>query len=123
MQMRIYVIYYMSPFLFDLGTFFLLDNNRDSCYDKNITNCRILINVPDNEPEYDRDEVISRLLAEQRQTSKLLNEIRRAIDSDAEFQGLSHVGGVKAILRRYQEEKEKVFNLEKELTTLIRKKK
>jgi len=76
-----------------------------------------------DQPEYDRDAVIKCLLAEQSQTNRLLDEVRMVIRSDKEFDGLSLVGGVKTIIRRYREEKDKNMNLEKELKSMLFQKK
>jgi len=76
--------------------------------------------VADQKPKYDRDEVITRLIAEQTQTSRILEECRIALASDQEFQGLSLPGGIKTIIRRYKEEQEKNLQLERELTQMMR---
>lgn len=70
----------------------------------------------------DYEEVIERLLAEQRQTREVLNQIEMVYRTSPEFDGLSLVGGIKAIIKRYHEEQDKVRKLEKELTTLQHKK-
>jgi len=76
-----------------------------------------------DQPEYDRDAVIKRLLAEQSQTNRLLDEVKMVIRSDKEFDGLSLVGGVKTIIRRYREEKDKNMKLERELSSMLFQKK
>lgn len=93
--------------------FFCLDYRAINCYD--------IFNRMKN-AQYDKDEVIDRLLKEQRKKNNILNDIEKVLNSDPEFQGLSLVGGVKTILRRYREEKEKNFQLNKELNQIVRKK-
>lgn len=67
----------------------------------------------------DPEDVINRLIAEVAQDKRLLEDIRRVIHSDPEFDGLSLVGGVKTILRRYREEKEASDKLRKELNKIF----
>jgi hypothetical protein len=72
-------------------------------------------------PDSDQEEIIARLRAESAIDRDLLNQIRRVLSEDSEFEGLSLVGGVRAILRRYREEKERNFKLEKELSRAIKR--
>ena len=69
----------------------------------------------------DYDATIERLLAEQRQIQETLNQIKLAYSTVSEFEGLSLVGGIKAIIKRYLEEQNKVRMLEKELANLKKK--
>ena len=78
--------------------------------------------TPPKQKPYDQEAVVARLIAEQAQTSRILGEIRKAISSDSEFVGLSLIGGIKTIVRRYQEERDKVVELNKELDRLVREK-
>lgn len=78
------------------------------------TFCATLYNMEPSDP----NEVITRLRSELRQSISMIDEVRLALTSDKEFDGLSFVGGVKAILKAYKEEKEKTFQLEKELRSL-----
>lgn len=66
-------------------------------------------------PESDLQDVITRLRAEMAQKLSALHKITQIVNSDPEFSGLSLVGGVKAILRRYREVQEKNRKLEAEL--------
>ena len=76
-----------------------------------------------NDPDIDRDAIIKRLIAEQSQTGQLIEQVKCAINSDPEFQGLSMVGGIKTIIRRYKEVQDKNMKLEKELTLMMQSKK
>ena len=63
----------------------------------------------------DFETVLQRLRDELSQTRGTLSQIQQVLRSDAEFDGLTIIGGVKALQRRYYEEKEKVFQLEQAL--------
>ncbi len=53
--------------------------------------------------EYDKDEVIQRLINEQLQSRVVLDGATRALSQDSRFQDLSLIGGVKAVLRTLHE--------------------
>ena len=73
-------------------------------------------------PKGDKEQsIIDRLIAEQTHSAKIFDEIKLIMSLDQEFDGLSLVGGVKAILRRFHEEEEKVKKLKKEISDLIHK--
>lgn len=74
-------------------------------------------------PYENPDEIIQRLISEQTQTGNILKQIRREINSCPEFEGLSLIGGIKTIIRRYKEEQSKNIDLTKELNRLIKRKK
>jgi len=76
-----------------------------------------------DEPTYDHEAVITRLLSEQAQTRKILDNIRRTLSSDPQFEGLSGDAGVKAVLKKLHEEQDKVVSLEQELTRIQHNKK
>jgi len=59
------------------------------------------------------DDVIRRLMEENSQDKRTLQKIEQILSQDPEFYGLSIVGGVQAIYRRYLEEKAKNNKLSK----------
>lgn len=67
----------------------------------------------------DYEEVLSRLRAELSQSQEVRKSVELILRSDAEFDGLSVVGGVRAILRRYHEEKDRCRELEQELKKFV----
>lgn len=69
-------------------------------------------------PEPDLPDAITRLRAEMTQKLGALAKIEQVVNSDPEFSGLSLLGGVKAILRRYREVQEENRKLEAELMSL-----
>lgn len=71
-----------------------------------------------DQPIIDHDKVIDTLINENKQQKGLLEEIRMTLNSQGEFDGLSIVGGVKALLKKYLETKEKAFVLEIKLKKL-----
>jgi hypothetical protein len=73
-------------------------------------------------PAFDHEAVIARLINEQVQTKKIILQIEKTLRSDPEFDGLTALGGVKAILKRFHEEQDKARALEKELHRLQHKK-
>ena len=84
-----------------------------------------MTSLEDNEEEEknsikDVHEVIDRLIAEQNQTRKIINDAKRALYSDSEFDGLTLVGGIKSLLRRYREERNKVEKLNRELDQIVK---
>jgi hypothetical protein len=70
-------------------------------------------------PDADPNDVLARIRAELAQNIEIVRQIKLVLSSDPEFYGLSIVGGVKAVLKRYQEERDKNFELERELKKLI----
>ena len=70
--------------------------------------------------KYDADEVVDRMIAEQARTGNLLKEIQKVVNSTKEFEGMTILGGIKSILRRYREEQETVRKLNKELDDMLK---
>ena len=70
--------------------------------------------------KYDADEVVDRMIAEQARTGNLLKEIQKVVNSTKEFEGMTILGGIKSILRRYREEQENVRKLNKELDDMLK---
>ena len=68
--------------------------------------------MSDGHPKLKPEEVIQRLIDENNQHANLMNEIRLMLCSEPEFDGMTMVGGVKALLKRFREVKDKVFELE-----------
>ncbi len=66
-------------------------------------------------PETDLEEVIVRLRNELSRIIARENNIKRLISSDAEFDGLTVIGGITTILKRLHEEQDKNRELETEL--------
>lgn len=69
-------------------------------------------------PETNLQDVVTRLRAEMAQNLEALKKVARVVNSDPEFSGLSLIGGVKAILRRYHEVQEENRKLDAELKRL-----
>ena len=69
------------------------------------------------------EEVLVRLRAELAQSKEVKSAVEVILRSDVEFDGLSVIGGVRAILRRYYEEREKCRDLEQELKKFVTKSK
>jgi hypothetical protein len=63
-------------------------------------------------PKISSEEVIQRLICENNQHANLMNEIRLMLCSEPEFDGMTMVGGVKSLLKRFREIKDKSFELE-----------
>jgi hypothetical protein len=53
------------------------------------------------QPEPDLNEVIERLRAELQHERDVIQQVKLALSSSREFDGLSVVGGVKAVLKKY----------------------
>ena len=70
------------------------------------------MSITKSHPTTKPEEVIQRLIDENTQHAKLMNEIRLMLSSEPEFDGLTMLGGVKALLKRFRETKDKVFDLE-----------
>ena len=70
------------------------------------------MSITKSHPTTKPEEVIQRLIDENSQHAKLMNEIRLMLCSEPEFDGMTMVGGVKALLKRFREVKDKVFELE-----------
>ena len=72
-----------------------------------------------SQPKSDLNEVIKRLRHELAFTRDRIAQVELVIRMDREFDGLSLIGGVKTILRRFHEEKDKNFELERELLKYV----
>lgn len=70
------------------------------------------MSITKSHPTTKPEEVIQRLIDENTQHAKLMNEIRLMLSSEPELDGMTMVGGVKALLKRFREIKDKVFVLE-----------
>lgn len=77
-------------------------------------------NKKSDPPIENPEGIIQRLISEQNHTRNLLDEIKKELSSDSEFAGLSLVGGIRSLIRRYREEKTKVEKLNKELDQMLR---
>jgi hypothetical protein len=60
------------------------------------------------------DAIIARLVVETIQSGKLIAEAKHAMSKDSRFQGLSLVGGVKAIIKTLWDTEEELRTLEAE---------
>ena len=67
----------------------------------------------------DPDDTINRLIQEIAQDKRVLHDIQRVINSDPEFEGCSMIGGVKAMLRRYREERDAHKELDRQLMKIL----
>jgi len=69
-------------------------------------------------PTYDQEEVIDRLINENRQYLNFLNEIKLILSNQSDFDGTSHVGGVKLLMTKYLELRNKIYLLEEKIKKL-----
>ena len=69
-------------------------------------------------PPYNKDEVVERLINENKQYLVLLNEIRLILCMENDFSGLSIVGGAGALMKKYLEAKDKIYLLEERIKKL-----
>jgi hypothetical protein len=74
--------------------------------------------ILDKTCEKDLEESLERTLAELRQIKNLVNLAKQALDSNSKFEGLTLPGGIRALLKAYQEELDKNVSLSKELEKL-----
>ncbi len=65
-------------------------------------------------PDYDKDEVINRLIAENSQQNNILQQIRIALSMDKKYYGTSLIGGIKALIKEIQKIREENFQLKLE---------
>jgi hypothetical protein len=76
--------------------------------------------IKDEEKKETDAQIIDRLINEQNQTREVLNQVRQELYNDSEFDGLSLIGGIKTLKRRYYEERAKVERLNKELDKMLK---
>ena len=69
-----------------------------------------------NKPK--NDELFDRIMSESRGYKRTLDEIQKILDSSPKFQGMTLTGGVKAILKAFNDEQERSFKLTKELESI-----
>jgi hypothetical protein len=74
-----------------------------------------------NHPPFNPEEVIQRLRDENSQLLKIMDEINLVISSNGKFDGCTTIGGVKAMMKLLHDQREAIFQLEREIQTLKNK--
>ena len=71
-----------------------------------------------NHPVSNKEEVIERLISENRQYLEVINEIKLLLCNEKEFDQFSMLSGVKTLMSRYLELKNKIYSLEERIKKL-----
>jgi len=69
--------------------------------------------------EVDYEAIIERLTNEQRQVRLLVDEAKKELYLEGEFDGLTLAGGIRALKKRYFDERARVEKLNKELDKMM----
>lgn len=73
-----------------------------------------------SDESYDPDRVLARLMQEVRQCHFLLTTLKEVLYSDQRYEGLTLIGGFKAVLKDAREQRERIRELEREVDRLTK---